>query len=278
MKTLRTYLATVAIVIPLVYGCASAPTQHTQNTDITTSASSIPSLLDPYVAELKSKAEQGDANAQNNLGIMYAYGNGVPKDLKEAVRLYRRAAEQGLVIAQYNLVNTYDTGRVVPKNDVGEVDFRRADEQGLANVQYNLGLMYFAGRGVPKNDVEAVKWYRKAAEQGYAAAQLELGGIYSHGGLDVPENAVEAVKWYRRGAEQGDDYAQFRLGEMYYYGRGVRQNYVEAYALFSIAIAATNGRYVEDRRRLELEMTPAQIGEAQRMSANWVPGQPIKIP
>mgnify|MGYP001359154453 CR=1 FL=1 len=88
----------------------------------------------------KKMADQGDANAQNNLGWMYAKGEGVRKNSKEAIKWYRKAADQG-----------------------------------DAQAQYNLGLMYSNGKGVPEDDVEAVKWYRKAADQGEAWGQYNLG-------------------------------------------------------------------------------------------------------
>ena len=62
--------------------------------------------------------------------------------------------------------------------------------------------MYAIGRGVPEDDREAMKWFRAAAEQGIAAAQLNLGVMYANG-KGVPEDDREAVKWYRAGAEQG---------------------------------------------------------------------------
>ena len=55
-------------------------------------------------------AEQGDAGAQSNLGLMYAEGQGVPKDYKTAVKWYRLAAEQGYVTAQVNLGVMYGMG------------------------------------------------------------------------------------------------------------------------------------------------------------------------
>ena len=63
------------------------------------------------------KAEQGHATAQNNLGVMYTKGSGVPQNDQEAIRWYRKAADQGYVIAQYNLGWMYDNGRGVPQND-----------------------------------------------------------------------------------------------------------------------------------------------------------------
>ena len=69
-------------------------------------------------AGLLKSANQGDARAQNVVGYMYAGGEDVPKNDKEAVKWYRRAAEQGDARAQYNLANMYDMGRGVPEDTV----------------------------------------------------------------------------------------------------------------------------------------------------------------
>ena len=100
--------------------------------------------------EFKPLAEQGDADAQFNLGFMYDKGLGVPQDDQEALKWYRKAAEQGNAFAQFN-----------------------------------LGVMYYQGRGVPQDYQEALKWYQKAAEQGNAFAQYNLG-FMSYPGRAVP--------------------------------------------------------------------------------------------
>ena len=106
-------------------------------------------------------AEQGDAIAQFNLGVMYHTGSGVPKDDQKAVLWYRKAAEQGHAGAQSNLGVMYDVGSGVPKDDrQAALWYRKAAEQGLARAQFNLGLMYADGEGVPEDDREAVQWYR----------------------------------------------------------------------------------------------------------------------
>ena len=56
-----------------------------------------------------------------------------------------------------------------------------------------------------------VRWYRKAAEQGYAAAQNELGGMYEQGRGGLAQDEAEAVRWYRKAAEQGDASARSKL-------------------------------------------------------------------
>jgi hypothetical protein len=67
---------------------------------------------------------------------------------------------------------------------------------------YRLGLCYSAGIGAAGNHTEAVKWYRKAAEQGNAEAQYKLGNSY-YMGEGVKEDYDKAVKWYRKAAKQG---------------------------------------------------------------------------
>ena len=67
---------------------------------------------------------------------------------------------------------------------------------------------------------QAVKWYRKAAEQGNARGQTWLGSMYKNG-FGVPQDDAEAVNWYRKAAEQGDASGQIDLGFMYKKGRGV---------------------------------------------------------
>lgn len=105
--------------------------------------------------------------------------------------------------------------------------YRKPADQGYAIAQYRLGLCYANGWGVGKDRVEAVKWWRKSAEQGYADAQLKMGICY-YDGNGVANNYAEAVKWFRKAAEQGSIYAQFRLGWCYADGLGVVKDENEA--------------------------------------------------
>jgi predicted aspartyl protease len=108
-------------------------------------------------------AEQGNAHAQSYTGFMYANGQGVRRNDKEAVKWYRLAAEQG-------------------------------DVQG----ESNLGRVYANGLGVPKDYDEAVKWYRLAAAQGNATAQNALGLMYAHG-QGVSKDYVLSLMWLTLG-------------------------------------------------------------------------------
>ena len=70
--------------------------------------------------------------------------------------------------------------------------------------------MFAHGFGVAKDEIAAVNWYRKAAEQGYAQAQANLGWMFENG-LGVSKNRAEAITWYRKAAEQGNEGAISQL-------------------------------------------------------------------
>src|SRR5262249_14942003 len=112
------------------------------------------------------------------------------------------------------------------------------------------------------------------AEQGDARAQYEVGGMYSSG-HGVPQDYVEAVKWYRRAAEQNFTDAQDALARMYYNGHGVPKDYIQAHMWANLAAAnfSGTGSNVEAglRDNIAAEMTPAQLAEAHRLAREWRP-------
>ncbi|MBI4325944.1 MAG: SEL1-like repeat protein [Chloroflexi bacterium] len=151
----------------------------------------------------KTKAERGEAQAQNDLANLYARGQGTPQDYAAAAQWYHRAADQGHAAAQNSLAEMYEAGQGVPRSEAEAVQwFRRAAEQGQRNAQYSLAVMLAVGRGGPLDDGEAVKWYRRAADQGDALAQYNLGERCIIGRGVPPDNA-EAFKWLSLAATQG---------------------------------------------------------------------------
>ena len=91
--------------------------------------------------------------------------------------------------------------------------FRKAAAQGNADAQYNLGVMYSNGQGVKQDYKKAVEWFRKAAAQGNADAQYNLGVMYSNG-QGGPHDFAEVLQWWQLAAEQGDDAALKALVEI----------------------------------------------------------------
>ena len=95
--------------------------------------------------------------------------------------------------------------------------------------------------------------------------QAYLGFMYDNGD-GVPEDNTEAVKWYRKAAEQGHVKAQSNLGLMYAKGEGVPEDYVHAYAWWSLAAAQGYKGAAKNKGIARNRMTPAQNAEAQKLS------------
>ena len=214
-------------------------------------------------------ANQGNATAQDNLGSMYANGQGVSQDYAKAVKLYRLAADQGDALGQSNLGLAYYWGQGVPQNYIEAMKWcHRAADQGNATGQFVVGVMYYRGQGVSQDYAEAMKSYRLAADQGDAKAQNNLALMYQEG-EGVPQSYTEAAKWYRRSADQGNAAAQYALGNMYYVGRGVPQDYVRAFMWSNLSAAQGNQDAEKNRGIIAQHMADTQIAEAQELSRDW---------
>ena len=177
--------------------------------------------------------------------------------------------------AQHILGLWYDTGDYSLTEDDEEAVrwYRRAAEQGYARGQSALGFMYAHGEGVPEDDIEAVRWYRFAAEQGWVNAQYNLGLMYADG-EGVPEDDEEAVRWYRLAADQGYASAQTNLGLMYANGEGVPEDLVLAYMWYNLSAGQGNSYARWYKIIVEQRMTREQIAEAQRLSREWIATHP----
>jgi uncharacterized protein len=201
-------------------------------------AASIFSFNEDDFKEAKKGAENGDAESQLTVGIMYDLGQGVPQNFAEALKWYARAANQGNAIA---------------RND--------------------LGVMYLEGKGTTQNVVEAARWITLSANQGYAKAQMNLGFLYNDGN-GLPRNPIYAIYWLRKAAEQGDAAAETALGNVYSKGDIVTWDYIEAYKWFILASAQGDPEATRARDDLATKMTVEGIGDAQQRAAAFVPTKP----
>ena len=159
-------------------------------------------------------AKDGDAEAQNAVGVLYTNGWGVAQDHRAAAEWYRKAAEQGNPKGQMNLGQAYKDGRGLQRDYAEAIKwYRKSAEQGFAGGMFSLGVMYEDGLGIDQSYREAMKWYRKAAEQGNVYAQHNLGLMYELGQGLAP-NREEALKWYGMAAKRGHPGARERLGAL----------------------------------------------------------------
>ena len=152
-------------------------------------------------------ADQGNAEAQNSLGVCYANGTGVKKNPDRALQLYRLSAKGGNAFAIFNLGNYY----------AKEGDFREAKEYYLRaaakdhpSAMYNLGMIYYEGKGVTKDIDEAVYWFERASALDEPRAQNNLGWILARGENGVVDTE-RAIVWFKKAAAKGVDNARKSL-------------------------------------------------------------------
>lgn len=170
-------LLAAALALPLLLAAAPAHADFAQGVK----AYEAGDYRSAYEAWLPL-AEKGDVAAMRNIGHLYRWGQGVDKNIEEAVRWYRKAAESGFSRAQANLAAIYlqgDEGVAVNYEEAHKW-FAAAAIQGLAVAQYNLGLMYELGLGVEKSEPRALGWYNIAAKAGQQEAIDRLSQLVRH--------------------------------------------------------------------------------------------------
>ncbi len=219
--------------------------------------------------EFRSLANEGDAKAQYNLGLLYEMGLGVKQDYPEAAKWYRKAAVQDNIESQKRLIVMRKKGLTNSQQPTVPPKWQGSTTDPQS--QYELGVMYFMGIGVEKNYVIASEWFRKSANQNYAKAQHDLALMLLEG-KGGNRDALEAYKWLHLAAKQGDGPSQYQLGQMLSHGKakGIPQHFILAYMWFEIA--ATNGVKKTKAKQLQLagEMTEAQIKEAKIEAKKWL--------
>lgn len=135
------------------------------------------------------------------------------------------------------------------------------------------------GFGVPQDYGKSARWFRRSAEQGYAAAQTDLGFQYMNG-IGVPKDPVQGANWFLRAARQGYAMAQYNLGMNFALGQGKPKDAVLAYAWIKLAISRgySKPRAPKALNDLEQKITSNEVAAAQVLAANWRQGQQIARP
>jgi len=311
--------------------------------------------------ELLTRAEQGDTDAQCEIGWLYANEEYMPQSYTEASKWYMLAAEKGHARAQAHLGNAFKYGKGVPEDilkayawlslsskagnqvaaliraecveemspvQLGEAQrltkeyeqkfskkfeppinvdgvtvsdaeeqweigqqyhyakgsyggnpltakwYRLAADQGYAKAQFSLGCCYLCGNcGLLQDNSEAVKWIRLAADQGHPDAQSIMGNCFRDG-CGVPQSFSEAEKWYLQSAERGEFADQVKLGELYLSAKYGLENYPQAYAWLSIALDSKDEGKVKIASRLLSQcrerMTPDQISQGDQLANQYI--------
>lgn len=127
--------------------------------------------------------------------------------------------------------------------------YRKAAEQGHAEAQVYMGFYSIQGIGVDRDTIQAVEWYQKAAEKGHAEAQYILGDFY-YNGVGVTPDTIQAVEWYRKAAERGHTSAQHMMGIAYENGYGIERSEPTAIEWYRKAAKGTGPAQEEAKNAL----------------------------
>jgi TPR repeat protein len=208
-------------------------------------------------------AELGDREAMFAYGVILADGLGVKRDRAGAGQMFEAAAQRGHVVANYNLALLFLHGDGKPENPYRALaHMRYAAENNLAVAQYDLATMYATGQGLPGEQadaLEAARWMSKAAEAGYAEAELEYATMLFRGmGLEADHEKAPVL--IRNAAEKGLAIAQNRLARVLVHGLGTERNAVEAATWHLMAKSAGVGDP-------DLDAAVAKLSRADRTKA-----------
>jgi TPR repeat protein len=214
--------------------------------------------LSPFELALRS-AEQGSPRAQLALGFKYEHGQGVARDIDQALRWYEKAASQGsseadLRIARIMASDADHRDRPTPF----EVTLEAA-EAGDPEAQRALAFKYEHGLGIEEDPEAAIEWYRKAAEQGNTEALLWLSAYAAASG--EPAGQPSSFERAKREARNGSPESQFALGLHYEEGRGVDRDLEEALRLYEKA-ASQGYRDAQFRMSSILAEDPERANQA----------------
>ncbi|MFQ6405501.1 tetratricopeptide repeat protein [Methylophilus sp. 'Pure River'] len=183
-----------------------------------------------------SLANQNDAKACYNLGLMYQDGDGVSKNMDEAVKWFTKSAELNYKEAQYTLASLV---------------FQRQ----IQSISYP----------------QAVTYYEQAAKQGHVKSQLNLGMLYLRGDV-IAQDMPAAVQWLNLAASNNNSEAQGYLADLYQQGAGVEQSTVKAAMWLMLATQNEDKRFVTRHMKM-LSYLSAQMTEEQKAAATNLAGQ-----
>jgi TPR repeat protein len=255
-------------------------------------------LADPELEQLIARANQGDVEAQVELGRIYVWRTDLKSDgsgrlkanLDEAFRWLTAAAKQGSLRGKAMLAGLYSSSDFDRRNDSIAarlfVEVARSGDPDIELVraaQYALGrLLYQECTGPlisldcgpnetsPYRDYSAAaRWFELAAKSGHRDAQFQLATMYENG-RGVPQDFTEAANLYRAAAEAGDERAPIMLGELY-----VRmEDLVSAHMWFNLGATNDRNQYLqekaaESRDKIARRMNSTQIAKAQELARNY---------
>ncbi len=170
-----------------------------------------------------------DIPSWRNLGMMYERGLGVEADKSKARKWYKTAASEGDAIASQNIGQLHERERMSDPHSLTQAYrwYSQAANAGNSVAMCKLGKMHYHGESLSRSFDLASQWFKRSADEGNAAAMNNLGFMYELG-RGVKANDNTAFLWYERSAHNGNFAGMRNLALMYEKGRGIERNYDQA--------------------------------------------------
>ncbi len=186
-------------------------------------------LLKPYIDDKKSiscyrkSMEAGYPDSMNRLAYFYYLGDGVPKDEKEGIRLFKKAFSKGHLKAGTALGMLYLFDEKGGSKKEGFRYTKKVAEGGEPTAMGNLANCYYYGNGTKKDRRLAKEWYGRASDAGMDSSTTQLGVMYHEDGNDD-----KAFALFKEAADRGFPEAMGWLAACYQYGYGTEVNSLAA--------------------------------------------------
>ena len=157
---------------------------------------------------------------------MFIGGEGTRKDEYESFRWLKKSVDEGNTdgVAIRILATCYRYGTGTPKDPVKAIPlFYQAADAGDIDSIITMGELFRNGEGVDKNFKEALRYFQRAANEGYAEAMNSIALIYDQGGYGVAQDEQVAFQWFKKSAEAGYPNGMSNLSLCYLWGSGVHK-------------------------------------------------------
>lgn len=190
---------------------------------------------------LEAIAESNDPKALFELGsLYYTSGNGVSKDINQAVLYWEKSAKLDFPQAQFALGQHYQYNDQFTE---AKYWFEQAAQHEHSDAQFFLGLQNERGQPSPQDMPQAIVWYEKAIEQNNDKALYNLGILYANGSVNQTKDWQSAFELWQQAAQHGSYLAKQRLAQLYHTGQlaTVPQDYLQAAILYEQGYAQSNG-------------------------------------
>jgi hypothetical protein len=259
----------LVLLLPAIPSAVAAPQSGEYGRVAVQTMNRLKALTPDDFKELLMQAKAGNAESQYWIGLVYQDGDGriISRDTNEAVRWFAKAADQDYLLAETCL------GLAILHSNPSEGQrwLKKAAERGDAQAQFWLATGYERDWFGQKNPEAALRWYAEAAKGGQPDAQFVLERKYEEGD-GVTQDYALAVELYTKAADQAPDLggagvARRHLAELYLDGRGVPQDYVQAYKWLYIGGD-------RDLSEVKAKLTPAQLAQVQQEIREWKAARP----